>query len=203
MSKTTALVIVSALGFSSPVLAQGGIGSGLVNPNATQADSVLGSPLVGGSSTFRPSSAGVTSTPNDPFRQDQTNPLTLGRTVTSSSVTPANVQSLPQDRGPQNFPTNNTQVDLYPRSTVRVDFEWPRPPPERVAARARTTLGNTLPGRFGSVSVQAFPDGRVILNGSVSNNHDRKLPAALVSLEPGVSTVENRVVVREPDLPQP
>ncbi|MBN1853359.1 MAG: BON domain-containing protein [Pirellulales bacterium] len=80
------------------------------------------------------------------------------------------------------------------RVTLRVAFDPPTVPPETAGLVLKTHLVRSFRGRLidPSVTVQ---DRTAILEGQVSSNHEKLLAEKLALLEPGVSQVENRLVV--------
>ena len=104
-------------------------------------------------------------------------------------------------QGLENMQQSQFGMQQYrPRVVVQTTFPTLPPEPTRVAAAATTVLGpETLPG---GRNIQATVDGgAVTLTGTVSSQHEARLAAALMSLEPGVRTIRNELKVAPPESP--
>ncbi len=90
----------------------------------------------------------------------------------------------------------NQQQETPPvRITLNVGFSYPPPNEARLGLAIQDRLSRVLKRRFPSVEVT----GRTVtLRGTVSTAHERELAEQLVRLEPGVSVVQNDLVVQAP-----
>lgn len=82
-------------------------------------------------------------------------------------------------------------------SMLRVGFEGPQVSNEAIVQAASVTLNPTvIPGlRNLGITVE---DGVGVLRGEVASAEESRRAAALLSLEPGIRSVRNELVVREP-----
>jgi hypothetical protein len=101
----------------------------------------------------------------------------------------------------QNQAGNNNQQQRSIRPQLVVAFTPPAPAAGTVATRISTRLQKIQRGGFKGVTVEM--DGkRAILRGEVSSEDDSRMAAMMARLEPGIRSVKNELVVKEP-APQP
>jgi osmotically-inducible protein OsmY len=105
-------------------------------------------------------------------------------------------------RGGQNQNQNqaggaNNQQQRTIRPQLVVAFSTPAPTAETVAARLSTRMQKIPKTGFKGVTVEV--DGRkAILRGEVSSEDDSRMAVMMARLEPGIRTVKNELVVKEP-----
>jgi hypothetical protein len=105
-------------------------------------------------------------------------------------------------RGGQNQNQNqaggaNNQQQRTIRPQLVVAFTTPTPTAELVAARLSTRMKKIPKDGFKNVSVEM--DGKkAILRGEVSSEEDSRMAAMMARLEPGIRSVKNEIVVKEP-----
>jgi osmotically-inducible protein OsmY len=86
-------------------------------------------------------------------------------------------------------PPPPVHVQLQPR------FDFYRPASAQVASKVQTSLNRLLKNRnAGSVSV-TLEQRVAVLSGKVRSEYERSLLEKLVKIEPGISRVENRIVI--------
>ena len=92
------------------------------------------------------------------------------------------------------------EAERYVPPAVRVRlqpiFTYVRPADADLQAVLQTRFDRTLPTRGDSVSVD-MRDGVVVLRGAAVSERDRRLAEQMAALQPGVSRVENRIVVTD------
>ena len=82
------------------------------------------------------------------------------------------------------------------RTRLRSAVGVPGRSPLQVGMTANDRL-RTLPSRYQMGGVQVQMQGRTaVIQGSVANESDRRMSQLLMSLEPGVSRIDNRVIVQ-------
>src|SRR5262245_39742746 len=92
---------------------------------------------------------------------------------------------------------NNQQQQRTIRPQLVVGFTPPTPTAETLAARLSTRMQKIQRGGFKGVTVEV--DGRkVILRGEVNSDEDSRMAAMMARLEPGIRSVKNELVVKEP-----
>ena len=106
----------------------------------------------------------------------------------------------------RNRPTGQQEnAELPVRVQLNVAFDHARPRPSVLAATVRSRLEQVLAGR-NIAAPQVEVDGdTVILRGTAQSESQRLVIEKLVSLEPGVSTVENQLTIADaiPSEPNP
>jgi hypothetical protein len=118
------------------------------------------------------------------------------RTATFDSMI-ENLNDMRETRG-------NDGSDRSPpvRVQLRPAFETPLGTIARVNADVQTRLATTVTD-LGVIEPQISLDGRTItLEGRVKSAHERELVEKLISLEPGVTEIDNRLTVELPLPPQ-
>lgn len=97
-------------------------------------------------------------------------------------------------RPTQQQQTNSQRKTMRPQ--YRVGFAAPPIPSAQIETKLQTTLADLpiLKSRP-KVMVSVDQDGVVSLSGVVTSDHERKLLAAFVRLEPGVTGVDNQLAV--------
>lgn len=89
---------------------------------------------------------------------------------------------------------SSTQKPII-RVRLRSAIDIPSRPAEQIQMSARRTL-DAAPLRSGMRGINVVMDGRTaVLSGVVGSEKDRRMSELLIRLEPGVSRVDNRVVV--------
>lgn len=98
--------------------------------------------------------------------------------------------------GMNNFGQQNSQQSTRrTQMSAQISFEVPKLDSKAVVAAAQSPLAtNVMPAGAG-VSVQIL-EGVAVLTGSVPSKRDAALAAAVVSLEPGVRSIDNRLEVK-------
>jgi hypothetical protein len=92
---------------------------------------------------------------------------------------------------------NNNQQQRTIRPQLVVGFTPPAPTADVVATRLSTRLQKIQRGGFKGVTIEM--DGRrAILRGEVSSDDDSRMAAMMARLEPGIRSVKNELVVKEP-----
>ncbi len=81
------------------------------------------------------------------------------------------------------------------RATVKVRFPHTKVPPARVAQTVSARWNRIpLPEKFNGVDLN-FENGVATLTGNVATAEDKRMAEKLILLEPGVSSVQNRLEV--------
>ncbi len=83
------------------------------------------------------------------------------------------------------------------RVNLRPTFDFPRRSDVEVAAGVQTRLDKVMRERGVTMPQVELAERTATLRGTVRTEHDKALVEKLVSIEPGVSQVENRLVVAE------
>jgi osmotically-inducible protein OsmY len=140
----------------------------------------------------------------------QSNTRFTGLTPTTGQQMPGQNQGQNRNtgrgRGGQNQNQNqvggaNNQQQRTIRPQLVVAFNAPTPTAELVAARLSTRMKKIPKAGFKDVTVEV--DGRkAILRGEVNSEDDSRMAAMMARLEPGIRSVKNELVVKEP-APEP
>lgn len=118
-----------------------------------------------------------------------------GSNVIVGVATESQIQDNRQNRNPQ-FNTRQNQLDIpAPKQLIRtklnVDFEYNKVSPEIVEKNLIKYLS-----KIGDIRISIKDDGTTI-DGEVELQHKKRLVELIVKLEPGIYSVENRIIISE------
>jgi len=124
---------------------------------------------------------------------------TTGRTSMGTGSTGRRQRQSQAQRGGQAASSPSSEV----RTSLRVDFVYPRPVSSQLAAElARRLARSTTIQAAGPIAVST-QGSTVTLRGTVGTDHGRRLAERLVLLEPGVRQVRNELLVAPPEPAEP
>ena len=98
------------------------------------------------------------------------------------------------NRNNTNQNRNNSQRKINVRTQLSIGFRYPKLRTSVIQMKTRTLMNSKSIARLGPIEVDVV-DRTARLRGVVANEADRELAVRLVRLEPGISKVEDELVV--------
>jgi len=112
------------------------------------------------------------------------------------------IESLNEQRESRRQQRSQRNASPLVRVQLRPLFTVTQPSSAELTTRVRSQLSRALPESVAAAPQVSVSQGTATLRGQVKNDYDRQLMAKMVSLQPGISQVENQLTI-EPGQGQP